>query len=287
MSDTPSVEEGSVTNEPGLRPGRVLAEARVQKQLGVADVALQLKLSVSQVEALEAEAYDRLPGPVFVRGFVRNYARLLDLDGDALVAGLELERKGTSAMAAVPRSHNIPFPAKGKVRWPAYLAVLLLVIVAVVVADLLSSPLPTAPRPVANSVPATPPVPVPLPAPVVPAQPDKSATATDSAAVVTAAPVEPAPAAKAAAAEVAPVTAPARSGLHFAFDTESWVEVRDRNNRILFSQLNPQGTEQHVQGQPPFSLVIGNARGVRLNYNGNVVDLAPHTRIEVARLTLE
>lgn len=285
MSDTPSVEEVSVTSEPGLRPGRVLAEARVQKQLSVADVALQLKLSVSQVEALEAEAYDRLPGPVFVRGFVRNYARLLDLDGDALVAGLELERKGTSAMAAVPRSHNIPFPAKGKVRWPAYLAVLLLVIVAVVVADLLSSPLSTAPPPVAKSVPAVPQAPVTVPAPAVPAQSDKPETAKESG-VVAAAPAEAAPAAK-APIEAAPVATPARSGLHFTFDIESWVEVRDRNNRILFSQLNPAGSEQHVQGQSPFSLVIGNARGVRLNYNGNAVDLAPHTRIEVARLTLE
>ena len=63
--------------------------------------------------------------------------------------------------------------------------------------------------------------------------------------------------------------------------------MRDRNERILFSQLNPAGTEQRVQGRPPFSLVVGNARGVRLSYNGRAIDLAPHTRVEVARLTLE
>jgi len=75
--------------------------------------------------------------------------------------------------------------------------------------------------------------------------------------------------------------------LHFVFETDSWVEVRDRNERILFSQLNPVGSEHHMQGNRPLSVVIGNARGVRLTYNGQPFDLAPHTRVEVARFTLE
>ena len=71
------------------------------------------------------------------------------------------------------------------------------------------------------------------------------------------------------------------------FEIPSWVEVRDRNDRVLFSQLNPPGTEQQVQGRLPLSVVVGNARGVRLTYNGQPFDLAPHTRVEVARFTLE
>ena len=71
------------------------------------------------------------------------------------------------------------------------------------------------------------------------------------------------------------------------FDTQSWVEVRDREDRIVFSQLNPEGAVQIVQGLPPLNVVIGNASGVRVTYNGRQVDLAPHTKIEVARLTLE
>jgi len=75
--------------------------------------------------------------------------------------------------------------------------------------------------------------------------------------------------------------------LHFVFETASWVEVRDRNERILFSQLNPVGTEHRMQGRRPLSLVIGNARGVRLTYNGQPFDLMPHTKVDVARFTLE
>lgn len=280
MNETLSADEGAVGAAEATRPGRVLAEARARKNLSLADVALQLKLSVSQVEALEAEAYDRLPGAVFVRGFVRNYARLMELDAEPLVAALELEQKGTTAMAAVPRSHNIPFPARGRVKWPAYLAVLLLLIVAVVIADLLISAPPAVvdSRPVAQAVPDT--AAVPAPVTVAPVQEPPAAEAVTVATLQSSAePEKQQPA--------APAAVPGQGELHFAFSSESWVEVRDANGRILFSQLNPAGSEHHVQGRAPLDLVVGNARGVRLTYNGSTIDLAPHTRVEVARLTLE
>jgi len=72
-----------------------------------------------------------------------------------------------------------------------------------------------------------------------------------------------------------------------AFDQESWVEIRDRDERVIFSQLNHPGTRQLVQGVPPFSIVVGNAHGVRMTYNDKQVDLMPFTKIDVARLILE
>ena len=56
---------------------------------------------------------------------------------------------------------------------------------------------------------------------------------------------------------------------------------------MIFSQLNRRGTEERVTGTPPLSLVVGNAHGVRLTYDDQPVDLAPHTKVDVARLTLE
>jgi cytoskeleton protein RodZ len=41
------------------------------------DVAAKLKLTARQIEALEQEDFSHLPSEVFVRGFVRNYARLV------------------------------------------------------------------------------------------------------------------------------------------------------------------------------------------------------------------
>jgi len=73
----------------------------------------------------------------------------------------------------------------------------------------------------------------------------------------------------------------------FSFDGNSWVEVKDVAGRTVFSQMNAKGTTQVVEGHPPFQLVVGNASHVRLHYNEQLVDLRPHTRVEVARLTLE
>jgi cytoskeleton protein RodZ len=65
------------------------------------------------------------------------------------------------------------------------------------------------------------------------------------------------------------------------------VEIRDRDGKLIHWQLNLPGTRQVVSGRPPLSFVIGNAHGVRLTYGDRPVDLAPYTRTDVARMTLE
>jgi cytoskeleton protein RodZ len=80
---------------------------------------------------------------------------------------------------------------------------------------------------------------------------------------------------------------PGEHWVKLKFEREAWVEIRDRNGRKIFSRLNPAGTEQAVSGQPPLTLVVGNAAGVRVMHNDQSVDLAPYIQIDVARLTLE
>jgi len=80
---------------------------------------------------------------------------------------------------------------------------------------------------------------------------------------------------------------PGRARLKFTFELDSWVEVKDANGDIVLSAINPAGTEREVVGTPPLSLVIGNASGVRLSYNGEPVALAPNRTSDVARVTLE
>lgn len=269
------------------RPGRALSEARAARNLTVAEVAQQLKLSATQIEALEADAYDRLPGPVFVRGFVRNYARLLELDGEALVGMVELPNVPSPASAAIPLSRNIPFPEKGQTNWLPYALVLVLVVGAVLLFEIFFS----APTAVVVSAVTSKPAIVPVVAEPVPPVKGAVSVATQPSPqpeVVTVVAV-PGPDANPSPSP-APVVPQLQAGmaeLHFVFETDSWVEVRDRNERILFSQLNPVGSEHRMQGRRPLSLVIGNARGVRLTHNGQPFDLAAHTRVEVARFTIE
>ncbi len=60
--------------------GPQLRAAREARNLTIVDVANKLKLSEETIAALEEERFDDLPGPAYVRGYIRNYARLVDLE---------------------------------------------------------------------------------------------------------------------------------------------------------------------------------------------------------------
>ncbi|MBV1776062.1 DUF4115 domain-containing protein [Burkholderiaceae bacterium DAT-1] len=83
--------------------GAVLSEQRKIAGLSVADVASKLKLSARQIEALEANRYDQLPGNTFVRGFVRNYARILEVDAMPLLEYLDSHLPKEVPQSALPR----------------------------------------------------------------------------------------------------------------------------------------------------------------------------------------
>ncbi|HYQ73008.1 MAG TPA: helix-turn-helix domain-containing protein, partial [Gammaproteobacteria bacterium] len=78
----PEVREGS----PGTGPGGHLAVAREARGLTLALVAKNLRLSAATLQALESSRYEDLPEPIYVRGYLRAYARLLEMDEEVLVA---------------------------------------------------------------------------------------------------------------------------------------------------------------------------------------------------------
>jgi cytoskeleton protein RodZ len=246
--------------------------------LTVTEIALRLKFSPKQIEALEADRYDALAGPAFVRGMVRAYAKLVGADADALVAELRaspLTPIGPTVTG--PRGMGVPLPRKPRKGSLAYVVLSILVVVAVggVLAEWFLRP--TEPQRVAASRPAV---------PATPAAPAQREVVTPLA-VPAAEPPAPPPTAESAAGSRAVETVLTAKRIELSFNRESWVEIRDAEGRIVFSQLNPPGTRRQVEGVAPFSLVIGNAHGVRLRYNESDVDLMPFTRTDVARLTLD
>jgi cytoskeleton protein RodZ len=137
--------------------------------------------------------------------------------------------------------------------------------------------------PVATAVPAGP-TGTPLSNPLV-----ASKAATESGPPVEpaqASPSSPIPAATAPTPAAGTAVSGPEQPITIAFRDFSWTEIRDRDGRLLLSGMNPGGTAQSVSGTPPFDIVIGNAADVRLTYKGRPVDLAPHTRQNVARLKL-
>ena len=65
--------------------GETLREARMRQRLDIADVERQTKIRAKYLRALENEEFSMLPGPTFVKTFLRTYAELLGLDPHALV----------------------------------------------------------------------------------------------------------------------------------------------------------------------------------------------------------
>lgn len=84
-----SMIDDLTTDEPSLSskasPGMVLSAARKELSWNIEDVAANLNLRVSVIEALESDDYSDLPGPTFVRGYIRAYARLLGVDESEVV----------------------------------------------------------------------------------------------------------------------------------------------------------------------------------------------------------
>jgi cytoskeleton protein RodZ len=262
-----------------------LREARETQGMTVDEASARLRLMHRQIEAMEADDFESLGQPVFARGFVRNYARLLGVDPDALLARME----GAPAAPAAVSHAEPPMPSSWLTSpWLILLSLGLLAAVAVPVAlywwlnseveDAAGS---HAPAGRAVAVPAAVPVPAAAPA----AQP--VAGTTPAAAPVTAVVAAPAGVVPAAAAPQTAAPQAAASELHLELAAESWVEIRDASGRMLHRQLDPAGSKVDIQGQPPFDLVIGNADQARMTYNGRPIDLKPFTAETVARFTLE
>ena len=70
-------------------PGEILRQARESRDLSQAEVARKLNLTVSSLNNLEAGAFDKLPGHTFARGYIRAYAKLLDMDQATLVQSFD------------------------------------------------------------------------------------------------------------------------------------------------------------------------------------------------------
>lgn len=253
--------------------GARLQWERERAGLSQPDVAARLRLHPNQVRALEQETLAVLPEAAYVRGFVRSYARILDIDPAPLLQDLAT-KLGAADGSVVDRmaSERDFSPVRAAAREQASRQLVMVgAIVLLVVLGAVGWYVSQRPQPTAAPVPAaavSPPAPV-APPPATPA-------------------AEPAPAASVPAADAVAVMEPVPVPplLKLRFTGTSWAEVKDAEGKVLHSQHNIAGTEFVVEGTPPFYVVIGDAGVSTVEVRGEVFDLAPHTRQNVARFTI-
>jgi len=285
MTEATDIQPIAAARAGSAAPNVRLSQARQAQNLTTAEVARRLKLSVWQIEALESGQYQRLPGAVFVRGFIRNYARLLKLDPEELVHADTGLVPQSAPLPETPPSRDIPFPTAGAWRWRRYAAAAAVIVAVLAIYEFFFSDEPGTVMTPPGRVAALPSSKKPQPA--VPSKKPREAQATQPAAATVSSP-QIAPASPADVSQQRErIASPDEREVSLVFEEESWVEIRDRNDQTIFSQLNQAGTTRRIRGVPPLQVVVGNAQGVRMTYAGRDIDLARHTKIDVARLTLE
>lgn len=264
-------EEAAIAPEPPELPGRRLRDAREARGLSVADVAQALKFGPRQIEALEADELAALAGgTTFIRGFIRSYAKFLKLDAAPLLAMIEARVPMAPPDVRPPQNMGAAMPASTIRQIPLLVAASIILLVATMIVGVwhflgVSESTRVVAGDGRTAEPAIASEPVSQPQARI-EQPDGADAGTKT-------------------VSVAP--SPDDRQLVFTLQEKAWIEVRDTGQQILFTGEYPAGSRQVFTGKPPFHLVIGNASSVGLLFGGRPVDLAPHIRAEVARLTLE
>ena len=305
--------------EPEVTVGDLLRAAREKAGLSLGDVASRLRMGVKQVRALEQNDFPALPKGTFLRGFVRNFAKQVGVKPEQALNLLEATHQSAAAITAsvvvLPLQQNINVPSPGGERATPRGRIIIAVVIAALLVTVIwwwwenvrpyradggrpktvavdnSIHLPTtAPEPVASITPPTEAASAPAvgtaaqAAPQVELPPSASTPAAPIVSVVT-------PASSPSAAENASAATPAsRAGsgpLGLTFSDKSWVKIVDANGKIVLDRTFKGGDAEEVNGRAPFSIVVGNAKATRLAYNGKEIDLTPHTRAAVARLTVK
>jgi cytoskeletal protein RodZ len=77
--------------------GATLREARMRQRIDITDMEVRTKIRAKYLRALENEEWDLLPGPTYVRSFLRTYAEALGLDAKMIVEEYKLRHEPTEA----------------------------------------------------------------------------------------------------------------------------------------------------------------------------------------------
>jgi len=296
-----------VADNPPPPLGQLLAAERERQGLSRADAAQRLHMSAWQIEALENGDYGRLPKGTFLRGFVRNYAKVLGVNAEAALAALAHAAPKAPAPGIVVPTQNIRFDPLGDRLTSPYVkawgvaGVVIALGFAAMYWWLFIRPAPPAStlakkeavqHPVPDNLAAAPvlapEVVAPRDAPREEAPPRLEPPRLEPAVIDSPRPAKP-PDVVNAGISLAAATRPAPGArtVRLRFKGSSWVEIKDRSGKVLLSKLNEPGSEAEVSGRPPFQVVVGNAPDVTMLYDDREFPLEPHTKVAVARFTLE
>lgn len=267
--------------------GQYLREAREAAGLTVDQVATQLRMPVQVVRSLEQEDWQRLGAPVFVRGQLRSYARLLNVDLAPLLQQARLESVEPVKLvshAHTPRGRRMMESIARRAVYVVITGVLVVPVWYAIrsvpgeqgrnTASLDVVPGERAAAPAAGAPAAAPP------------------TASTPAAAANTGAEAPKPTAPAAPyiASLTPMpraaSAPAGGGLSLHFTGESWIEIVAPDGSVVEKGLVRAGEDRSYESGRVGRVKLGNASAVEVQQAGSIVDVKPFQRANVARFAV-
>ena len=255
MSKDPSEEPLQQPVPEMSSPGEVLRRTRRERGLSVEDVVVGIGITTSTLNALENDDFDRLPSPLFVKGYVKTYCALLGLPEQDLLQYLEHSMSEQGIQQREPTIKFPPAPNKTGRFLKQFFAMALITILAVIalllviqVADEIKLPFFDSSEPLFGSA--------------------KSAVLS----------MKPAMASMVGQkGNVSDDVVNKQSNpqmLILNVTQQSWVEVFDATGNLLLADLQPSGTRLEVTGDAPFKVNLGYAQGVEIRYGGKVVPVS-------------
>ena len=275
-------------------PGEILREQREARSLSVQQVADELHLTMHFIRALESDAYDKLPGDVFARGYLRSYTTLLQLDPDQMmrsfndyVTAKENRQQAARHKRAAKRRKDKNLP------WIVFSGIAFVAVA--IVLWYLSSGVDTEEIGLAVAVPA-PAIRMPLSSPVGTAVPRQQFTQAIAETDFLGLPSETEEAVE-PFAQIDAASAPARRLItvesdgddlvRIALTGESWIAVDDHSDQQIFRDLLAAGDVLELRGTAPITVLLGDAAAAEVFLNGQQIDMTSHIRQDnSARVTL-
>jgi cytoskeleton protein RodZ len=281
----------------GESPGLSIRKAREAAGLSLDELAAQTKLARTTLDALERDDYGSLLEPVYVRGYYRKCAKVLNLPEQQLL--LAYAARVTPKTPQPPAKLRLGTGADmgGGRSWRGLLGIIVIVAIAGTAIWYLreqqqSSQQSIVPLPESTAPEAAAPGSAPADASPQGSVNDSSTPATAggvnvapadapiTGSAATPSPAVPAPNAPAASPQAAvtgsePATAAASdsaSALKLNFVSISWARIEDANGKVLLNRVVQGGERQVLDGKPPYSVFLGNAPGVEAEFQGKPVD---------------
>ncbi|MDD5030116.1 MAG: DUF4115 domain-containing protein [Rhodoferax sp.] len=270
-------------------PGAMLRAAREAQGLHIGALAVMLKVPVKKIEALEADCFQELPDMVFVRSLAMSVCRSLKINPEPVLALLPaLSDKTLKPMDGGLNTHfrdatlAVQGSWRNQLRSPIGLGALALLVATALVLFWRAPATDATDQPAAVTVPA----PLAATSPTSTTAPPSAPTAAAATTIIDAPGVVPV---VSTATDVNPGTTPAPelAVLEFVTRGVSWIEVTDADGALRIRKFTVAGEVLPIAGKLPLSVILGRADQLDVRVRGQVLDLTPWVRDNVARFEVK